>query len=120
MYIQLTELRDSGTYEPDGAIEFFDEFVRFHDIEAWEVERYMRGLFALPQDPAVMLSDGAVAFHEAMRFNMSSYQGAKVVKGAAPEGNRHLDVLLKDLPVRHRNSRERAGLTDDELGEYAW
>lgn len=115
MHIRLTTLNtDTGQEEPSGAIEFFKDFVRFHDIEADDVERYMWGLFQLPQDPAVMLSDGAAAFHEAMRWNTGSYHGAELKKGAAPEGQRHFDVLFTDLPERHKNSRERAGLTDDE------
>lgn len=107
MYIELTVLNTTtGEHDPDGAIEFFEDFVRFHDVVAHEVERFRLGLFALPENPSVLLSDGAEAFHGALRWNTGSFQGAQLRDGPAPEGRRYFDVLFTSLPRRRQNSSD--------------
>ena len=118
MYIQLWKLDGQAgwTWTKNGAIEFFKDFVRFHDFEASDVERYMRGLFISSENPAVMLSDGAEAFAPAVARDVGKY-GDAAVKNGTPESTRHFDVLLSSLPGRPMHVGHIPGTPVEEEGE---
>lgn len=104
MYLQIHRVNTDDPSKPIviGRIEFFKDFVRFHDTDPEDVAAHVRGYFAgYDQDPKwVLLSDGPEKFADGLSLALGSYHGVKLAKGAVPEGTRTFDVAFSELPER--------------------